>query len=819
MEMLFSPVRKHIHGTRMNKEQFHFIGIGGIGMSGLARILLKKNISVSGSDISANYVTEGLSQNGAQVFLGHSPQNIPTHSTVVYSSDIKKENPEYQAAVDQNYKMMHRSELLAHLMEGYKTLAIAGTHGKTTTSALLAWVMKQGGLDPSFAVGGMIPQFQSNAGHGEGEYFVAEADESDGTFLKYQPFGAIVTNIDSDHINHYGSMDHLAKAFDQFLKSVKNPELLFWCGDDERLCQLNPRGVSYGYGKDCKLRISGFVQKGWGISFNVDFKGQHFKDLKLSLIGKHNAFNGAAVFGLALSLGIPEASIREAFRSFGGIMRRCEKKGEVQNILMLDDYAHHPTEIKTTLNGIRQALNGRRLIAVFQPHRYSRMKECFGLFKGVFEDADEIFVTEIFSAGESPISHVSSEEIIKEIESDGVKKCHPVLRKDLPHILADFACTHDVIVSLGAGDITKLSYELLNVLKQKSPKKLKVGILFGGRSSEHEVTFLSADHICRCVSGDLYDVQHFGITKQGKWISGLDSLQSLKEYAKNPAPQNSKIDLEVFKELLEQDVCIPVFHGQYGEDGTIQGFFETLDKAYVGADHTSAAISMDKAFTKQLMQVHQIPTLPFIEMNQEEWKQNKEEFIRKIKANFDCPVFIKPVHLGSTVGIQKVEQFENLKDSIEKAFLFDYKLIIEKGLVNLREIEFAVLGNERAMTFPPGEILADGRTYDFESKYGVNAMKADPKAKLPEEKIQEGMSLALQAYKAVGCTGMARVDFFLDHNEKFWLNEINPIPGFTPNSLYPKICEVNGINGKELMDRLIILALERKRRNSVLTHA
>lgn len=796
------------------EEKFHFIGIGGIGMSGLARILLKKNIPVTGSDIAASHVTEGLSKDGVRISLGHAPHNIPAHATVVYSSDIKKDNPEYQAALDQKCALMHRSDLLLHLMKGYKTLAVTGTHGKTTTSALLTWVMKQAGKDPSFAVGGMIPQFQSNAGYGEGDYFVAEADESDGTFLKYHPFGAIVTNIDADHINHFGSFERLVEAFSEFLHKVENPEHLFWCGDDPYLQKLNPKGICYGYGKNCHLRLSQFIQKGWCISFNVAFKDKHYDDVQLPLVGRHNALNGAGVFGLALSLGIPEAEIRKAFLSFGGVMRRCEKKDEIQNVLMLDDYAHHPTEIKTTLQGIRQAVDGRRLIAVFQPHRYTRTKDCLGLYEGIFNEADVIFVTEIYAGGETPIPGLSSTDVIREIESEGVKKCRYVPRKDMADTLANFARTHDVIVSLGAGDITKLSYELNKHFQQKAPKKLKVGILFGGRSTEHEVTIMSAKNICNCVSTELYDVQHFGITQQGCWISGHDSMQRLKDL--ESIKTESTIDPEVFKQLIDCDVCVPVFHGPYGEDGTIQGMFETLDIAYTGTDHTSAAISMDKALTKYLMQAHIIPTLPFIEMNHETWKQEPVRLMQEIEQKLQFPVFVKPVHLGSTVGVQKVEQQEQLQSAIQRAFQFDFKLIVEQGVINPREIEFAVLGNERAIVFPPGEIISHGKVYDFEAKYGPQGMNATPRADLSEEKIQEGMKLALSVYKAVGCTGMSRVDFFLDGNEKFWLNEINPIPGFTPNSLYPKICEVHGITGKELLDRLIILALERKRRNSIL---
>lgn len=797
-------------------EKFHFIGIGGIGMSGLARILLKKNMVVSGSDIASSYITEGLEKAGAKVTLGQTSHNIPENATVVFSTDIKVDNPEYQAAINQKIPMMHRSDLLLHLMKGYKTLSIAGTHGKTTTSALLSWVLSQAGKDPAFAVGGMIPQFQSNAGYGKGEYFIAEADESDGTFLKYDTFGAIVTNIDSDHINHYGSMAKLIDSFKVFLEGVKSSNLLFWCGDDPHLSRISPKGISYGYSSQCLLRVFNFRQKNWSIFFDIDFEGRCYKEIELSLLGRHNSLNGAAIFGMALKLGIPEDEIRKAFRSFAGVMRRCEKKGEIQNILLLDDYAHHPTEIKTTLHGIRQALNGRRLIAVFQPHRYSRTRDCLGEYKGIFADADEIFITEIFSAGEVPIPDVTHESVIHELESDEITKCHYVPRKEMAAALANFARTHDVIVTLGAGDITKLSYELLNLFKQNLPKKLKLGIAFGGRSTEHEISFLSAENFCASAREEYYDIQHFGITKKGSWISGLDSLEILKQNFKKDHLIDPLMKSEVLNELMACDVIVPVFHGPYGEDGTIQGFLEILNKAYVGPDHASAAIAMDKAHTKKMALVDNIPTLPFVTINHVEWKNDPDKFLKHIQKELVFPVFVKPVHLGSTVGVQKVDHLSNLEEAINSRFHFDYKLIVEQGIVNPREIEFAVLGNENPTVFPPGEIISQGQFYDFDAKYGSNGMKSNPKADLTSEQISEGMELALRAYKAIGCSGMARIDFFLDSKGKFWLNEINPIPGFTSLSLYPKICEVNGLGGKDLLDRLIILALERQRRNAIL---
>lgn len=449
------------------KEKYHFIGIGGIGMSGLARILMSRNVPVSGSDIASSYVTEGLVKAGAKVFIGHSAQYVSPETSIVYSSDIKTENPEYKEGLKQNCTMLHRSDLLCKLMEGYKTLAVAGTHGKTTTSSLLTVTVVEAGLDPSYAIGGVINQLHSNANHGDGKYFVAEADESDGTFLKYKPYGAIITNIDLDHMNHFGTEEVLCQAFDLFAKRVTSHQHLFWCGDDVRLQKLSLPGFSYGIGQRCDLRASNIVQKGWRLVFDVDFQGVHYPKVEVALIGRHNVLNALSVFGFALSIGIPEEVIRRAFSAFGGVKRRCEKKGEARQVLAIDDYAHHPTEIKTTLDGLRAAIGDQRLIAVFQPHRYSRTKDCLGSYGGIFDAADELFITDIYGAGEAPIPGLTSALLLQEVQSFSPLSCRLVSRDKLCESLAAFVRPQDVVVTLGAGDITKLGAELIDKLRQQ----------------------------------------------------------------------------------------------------------------------------------------------------------------------------------------------------------------------------------------------------------------------------------------------------------------------------------------------------------------
>lgn len=792
----------------------HFIGIGGIGMSGLARILLSKKEHVSGSDLASNYVTEGLIKAGAKIFVGHSPQNISSDMTVIYTSDIKHDNPEFRAAQSMECTMLHRSDLLVQLMKGYNTLAVAGTHGKTTTTALLTAVLMEGGLDPSFAVGGMLPQFHANAGHGTGEYFVAEADESDGTFLKYNPWGAIVTNIDDDHMDYYKTSENLDNAFKTYMEKVSSNRL-FWCGDDVRLSQLNPGGISYGFGRQNTLVLSKYRQEGWKIFFNVDFKGRHYENIAVSLTGRHNALNAGAVFGLALTVGISEKNIRQALLHFKGVMRRCEHKGESHGVLVVDDYAHHPTEVKVTLKAVREAVQEKRLIAVFQPHRYSRTEACLGTYGNCFDEADEVIVTDIYGAGEPPLPGLSSLQIVQEIKSKSNIPCRYVPRNNLLKELEIVLRPFDVVITLGAGDITRLGLELLSHMKSHPPLKYTIGVVYGGRSVEHDVSLMSARNVCEALKSEFYNVIHFGITKQGEWLTGPHVMDELEKRSKNTVDQTVKeqISSECLHQLYQCDLLFPVLHGRFGEDGTIQGFFDILGKPYVGCNHLSAALSMDKALTKKIMLLNGVSTVPFVDFSQTEWKEHPELLLQQINTQLTLPIFVKPVHLGSTIGITKVDNREKIAEAIEAAFRVDNHVVVENG-VQARELEFAVLGNRWVRVFPPGEICTEGKIYDYEGKYGDRAMKTNPKVDLPQELIEEGLFLAETAYKANGCTGMARVDFFLDQNGKLWLNEINPIPGFTCNSLYPSMCNANGLSYPDLIDWLAVLALERSRQLS-----
>jgi len=796
------------------KNKYHFIGIGGIGMSGLARLLLNKQDEVSGSDIAANAVTNKLSESGATIHIGHSEKYVNSGITVIYGTDIKKENPEYQQALKLKCQMLHRSELLQQIMSNYKGLAVAGTHGKTTTSSLLTWVLECSGESPSYAIGGVVPQLSSNAGYGKGKYFVAEACESDGTFLNYTPFGAIVTNIDFDHMDFYHTEKALVDSFSKFLGQVTSSSHLFWCGDDKYMRAINPKGISYGFGENCALKVTNFKQHGWSLSYDASINGKQYRNIEVSLTGKHNALNSLAVFGLALSLGIEESQIRQALKSFGGVLRRCEKKGEVNGILFLDDYAHHPTEICATLDAIRGAIGERRLIVVFQPHRYSRSKECMGLYGGIFKQVDNLFVTEIYAAREAPIPGVTHEKIVAEIKEDLGERAQFISREHIAEKLRNFLRPHDVVVTLGAGDSTKICGEVIEKFALKAPTKLKVGLVFGGMSVEHDISVISSRNIFAAMKNTYYDIEQFGITRQGNWVHGSDAREHLKDNGINQSKE--KISADMLKSLLQCDILFPVLHGTYGEDGTIQGFFDILGKAYVGCDHSSSSICMDKVLSKRLAIEAGLPTAKYISFVQHDWSISQEVILKKIENEVRYPLYVKPVHLGSSIGVRKVNSKNEICEAIEYALRFDHKIVVENGFENIREIEFSVFGNDEITVFPPGEIFANGRLHDYDSKYGLNPKKAaaefDTHAKLTQKQIDEGMALAKSIYKTLGCCGMARIDTFLDSAGKFWFNEINPIPGFTNTSLYHLMCKANGLLLEDLIDKLVILGMQRKRK-------
>lgn len=775
----------------------HFIGIGGIGMSALARLLLQRNELVSGSDQADSYLLQELKQMGAQVMIGHDPKNLPPSGRIVISSGIKQDNPELYACRGANYTVIHRADLLAALMLGQKSLLVSGTHGKTTTSSLLATVLMEAALDPSWAVGGIVARYQTNAYYGQGAYFVAEADESDGTHLKYTPYGLIVTNLNEDHLDFYGTKQALLESFQAFFAKVLSPAHLFWCGDCPDLQRLKPPGVSYGLGEHNLLRMTSFRQEGTRSWFNLEFEGREYREIELPLMGIHNALNATAVFGLALRLSLPEEVIRKGLKVATGAKRRLELKSAQCERTIFDDYAHHPNEIKATLAALRTAYPENRLVVLFQPHRYSRAKHCFHEFGAAFKEADLLFVTDIYGAGETPLEGITAQALATTLPK-GVYVPQNALLATVSPLIRPF----DVVVTLGAGDITKMS----DALALLAPRKLKVAAIFGGRSGEHEVARLSAKNLSTYFNDQLIDVEFFAIGKEGHWRCGEEA----KKYLSAPVTfSGDKFPAEVLNRLKQCDVAFPILHGPYGEDGTIQGLFEMLSLPYVGCSTESSSVAMNKALTKKVCAWAGVPVVPFVDFTLYDWTTGREELLAAIRKQLHYPLFSKPVHLGSTLGVVKVNSEEELIQAVDYALSLDNHVLVEQGVVG-REIELSILGKGPWFVSKPGEICSQGIVYDYERKYGVNATPTHVEAELSPEERERAQSVAQRAYRAIGCDAMARVDLFLTEEGEFILNEINTIPGCTQNSLFPKMCANSGLPIADLLSRLIQQGIARQ---------
>ena len=688
---------------------------------------------------------------------------------------------------------MHRSELLAGLMQGKISLLVAGTHGKTTTTSLLTHTLLSAGINTGYAIGGVLPDLGVNASAGGGSHFVAEADESDGSFLRYEGSGAIITNIDLDHMSHFGSEENLVQSFAQFASQVKNRDLLFYCGEDARLKTLKLPGISYGFEEGCSLRGSGFKQNGFSVTFDAEFKGKTYQGISFSLPGRHSALNALAVFGMGLQLGIPEKSLRSALASFSGVKRRSESKACLPHLSIYDDYGHHPTEIAATLKAFKEAFPDRRLLVYFQPHRYTRTQECLEQFGSCFDAADEVVLTEIYSAGEAPIAGIKTEQIQNVIKRQSSVPNFIVSRDALFEDACRRIRPFDIVLTLGAGDITKLSSELAGYFLHNAPKKLQLALIYGGKSSEHEISLLSARNIAKELNPKIYDLKLFYIAQDGGW-----HFQEKIDQQRG-APVS-------FDALLKCDAAFPILHGPNGEDGTVQGFFKIMGIPYAGCSTLPSAIAMHKGITKQLVERAGVSVSPFLTCT-----ENSPEVIEKILSSLTFPLFVKPVRLGSTIGVKKVIDRKNLLHALEEGLKLDHELIIEEE-VKGREIEFAVMGGKHPVVLPPGEIKTEGRIYGFEEKYKLPDIQTSARAELSQDLVEKGCLLAKKAYEAIGGDGFARVDFFLKQDGTYILNEINPIPGFTSTSLYPEMCRANGLEVSEVLDYLVRLGLERKRR-------
>ncbi|CAN2237531.1 MurC UDP-N-acetylmuramate-alanine ligase [actinobacterium SCGC AAA044-D11] len=451
-------------------KKVHFIGLGGAGMSGIARIMLARGVSISGSDAKESTVLAGLQTLGATVFVGHSASNLGDSEVLVVSSAIDDKNPEVLAAIEKGLEILTRAQALAMLMSESKSIAVAGTHGKTTTTSMLTVALQQAGLDPSFAIGGMINRGGTNAHLGSGEIFIAEADESDGSFLAYKPFGAIITNIELDHVDHFPDLDSVYKIFVDFVNSIQ-PGGFLVAGIDspgvvDLLSKVSRNDIEViTYGEAADFSISHISLQPTAAHARITKLGKVLGELSLSIPGRHNVENATSALAAGLKLGAPVADLLTGLSSFSGAKRRFENKGSANGVTVIDDYGHHPTEVRVTLETAKRFAGNGKVIVIFQPHRYSRTAMFVSEFAEVLDIADQIFLLEVYAASEAAIPGVSSILISNAMASPKVK-FEPSMIEVVNESVA-MANPGDVIITLGAGDVNLLVPMILQMLEDK----------------------------------------------------------------------------------------------------------------------------------------------------------------------------------------------------------------------------------------------------------------------------------------------------------------------------------------------------------------
>jgi UDP-N-acetylmuramate--alanine ligase len=451
----------------------HFVGIGGIGMSGIAEIMLRIGYKVQGSDAKASANTERLQALGATVHIGHDAGHIDGASAVVFSTAVKPDNPEYAAAHERRIPLVRRAEMLAELMRLGFSIGVAGTHGKTTTTSMIAALLDAGGMDPTVVNGGIINAYGTNAKVGEGEWMVVEADESDGSFLRLKSTLAVVTNIDPEHLDHYGDFDAVKKAFCDFVENIPFYGFAAVCLDHPEVQALaarigNRRLVTYGTTPQAEVRASNIEMSAEGALYDVtinprDGESLVYEKLRLPMTGRHNLLNSLAAIAVARELGVSAEAIRAGLAGFGGVKRRFTTTGVANGVRVVDDYGHHPVEIAAVLKAAREVQNdgGGKVIAVVQPHRYTRLHDLFDEFCSCFNDADAVFVADVYAAGEPPIEGVDKDHLVAGLRRFGHRNVAALEGPaDLANVVKAEAKAGDLVVCLGAGDITAWAYAL-----------------------------------------------------------------------------------------------------------------------------------------------------------------------------------------------------------------------------------------------------------------------------------------------------------------------------------------------------------------------
>lgn len=731
-------------------DRFHLIGIGGAGMSGMAFALMEQGAQISGSDRTESPTIQALRQTGAQIGIGDWSGLVAQAAWIVASDAIWPDHPEIQWAIERDVPVWRRSQMLAWLLRNKRLIAVAGTHGKTTATAMIAAILEQAGLDPVVALGGEPlskgPQWRGGWRIGQGEWAVAEACEAYGAFLDLTPEIALVTNIEADHLDHHKSFDALKEKFRAFIQSASQTAIV--CADDETALRV--------------AQESGRAYETYG------FDQGALESIRLAVPGRHNALNALGAISAALKCGATLDDCKKALETFSGTRRRLEHVAELQGIAVIDDYAHHPTEIRASIEAVRTHYPNRRLIVVFQPHLYSRTRDFLQEFADALALADWAVLTDIYPARETPIPGISAAVIVERLHDLGKSNARyvPVLSKVAP-VIAPKLRAGDILVLMGAGDIDKIPAQIVRRLEHRDSRP-RIAVLMGGDSEEREVSLISGRRV-------------------------MDALrdQGFETVAIDPAKPGELAQLATDGGF---DAAFVALHGRYGEGGSVQGLLDMLGIPYTGSDPLASALAMNKAASLAILRQAGLTT-------------PQGRLARRGDAlQIGPPCAVKPNSGGSTLGVSIVRNPDRLDAALERAWALDEAALVEE-LIEGVEISATILGLDDPICLPLVEILPRQGFYDFQAKYEQGATEEIVPARISMQATERASEAALVAHKAIGCRGLSRVDMIIRDDEPVIL-EINTVPGLTPTSLAPRCAEAAGISFGELCRLQIEYALQ-----------
>ena len=779
--------------------RFHCIGIGGAGMSALARWLRHTGAAVSGSDLVESPTLNALRAIGVDAYAAHDAHRMGQPDWVVVSDAIHPDNPEVIEAMRREIPIWRRSQLMGWLLRDHKVIAIAGTHGKSTTTAMTATILEAAGHDPLVLIGADVPlpePWQGNLRLGKGEWAVVEACEAYDSFLDIQPQIALITNIEPDHLDYHGTFERLLKSFVNFGKHVPREGYLIACGDSpgvrEMLKMLHGIGgherppILYGLASHNDLRAEITERTPTHTVFRV-YNSHWLSDaeptLRIPYLGEQNVQNALGATCIALLLGIPTEVIAGALANFRGVKRRQEIVGEAMGITVVDDYAHHPTEIRAALSALRQRFPNRRLVVVYQPHLYSRTRDQLHGLIDSLGAADFVVVTDIYPAREQPIPGVSAALIADGLlERDSPPTLYVPVKEQIPSRLIPHLQPNDVVVVMGAGDIEKVAPMLLRRLEARGQaRRLTVAVLMGGDSPERDVSLLSGLRVMQALNPDKYHA----VAVDPALMTGKEGYWGLQELLTRERP----------------DVAFIVLHGRHGEDGSVQGLLELLGIPYTGSGVLPSALAMNKYVAKIAFREAGLTTPNALLLSDAD-----EESLERVRRRLRLPIIVKPNQGGSTLGATRVFEWDALPRALRKAFAYDQNALVEE-LIEGVEVSVPVLGRREPYALPPVEIAPKSGYYDFHAKYAPGETEEIVPARLPAEVLHLLQQTAITAHLALGCRGMSRVDMIVRETTPYVL-EVNTIPGLTPTSLLPRSAEAVGLSFAELVERILCDALE-----------